>query len=103
MGEQLVELAAEAAGGVDDPLPPCGANAAGVSAVQGSGGGSGGAEAGAAVAAVGLGGGVEDLGRERVDAASLARRSGGEPAVKGFRDTEQELLHAIDDITASSC
>lgn len=55
--------------------------------MEGSRGGGGGLEAGATVALVGFSGGIEDFGRERVDAPSLACGAGGEPPVEILGDT----------------
>jgi hypothetical protein len=52
------------------------------------------------ISRVGIGGGVEDLGCDRVHASAFPRSASGQPAVYVLWHPEQKLLHELHAITS---
>ncbi len=93
--EQSVDLRTEAAGGFGDPFPAGGADWPRADGPQGSGGGRRGSQLCASIAGVGVGRRVENLGRDRIHAPTLAGSTRRQPAMNVLRNTEQQLLHTV--------
>jgi len=90
--EQPVDLRPKATGGLGDPPPARNADRSGADRPQRARGRRSSTHLGAAVTAVALGGGIENLGGERVNAATLTRSACGQPTVNVLRHPEQKLL-----------
>ncbi len=99
MREQPVDLWAQASSGLSDPPAARCAHRPGAHRSQRARSRRGGTNLVPPIAPIGLGGGIEDLRRDCVYAATLARGARGQPPVKVLGHTEQELLHPVHDIT----